>query len=97
MSRERYENCSHPIRSVSCALPARDFLSLRRWTIRFFIAFAINVVLVIPFLKGHVLHGLWRSAGIPLTFIALCLLIGFLLTAGLTVTIGSYLNAFRQR
>jgi hypothetical protein len=81
---------------MSYRRPEEALRRFRRWTSRLVAAFAVNVVLVIPFFKGNSLHQYWQTIGNGLLFLCLCLFLGSIFMAGMTFTVWSYLRDVRK-
>jgi hypothetical protein len=60
------------------------------------IGLATSVVMIVPFLKGHSLHDQWDSIGKKILVLSMCLLVGFMYSAGITYTCWSYLNGIKK-
>ena len=67
-----------------------------RWTIRWGVAFILNVCLITPFFAGMPWHDYWHSIGNPLLFLCLCIFIALIFEAGWTFTHWQALREFRR-
>lgn len=68
----------------------------KRRTVCLGIALAASVGLIVPFLKGHSLHGYFPSFGRTLIILSMCLLLAFMFAAGTTYNLWWYRRSMRR-